>query len=278
MLRWPGDSQRESGRLARIDSRESKRPFSKHANDSCESPQTCDSQLLALRSAIRNNGVQFGNPETIRENQAIRANLRIDSRESGHLSWEVLNGVGVDGVGGIFPFFLFFFSFFFAFFVFLRFLRFSSFFFAFLVFSQRTREPTAIYCKNGEFHSDPVCTDPVQNFPTNRERKLNPNFFFSNFSGTPGISRQNPGISRQKSLISLVSRGIPNFLAPTPSCGRPLPHRKISGLKSLGLGSFFVPELSLNDPRGSTARRFVSARQTGSRTRPQAPSSCRRSS
>ena len=26
-------------------------------------------------------------------------------------------------------------------------------------------QTTAIYCKNGEFHSDPVCTDPVQNFP-----------------------------------------------------------------------------------------------------------------
>ena len=25
-------------------------------------------------------------------------------------------------------------------------------------------QTTAIYCKNGEFHSDPVCTDPVQNF------------------------------------------------------------------------------------------------------------------
>ena len=30
-------------------------------------------------------GVQCGNPETIRENQAIRGKLRIDSRESGHL-------------------------------------------------------------------------------------------------------------------------------------------------------------------------------------------------
>ena len=46
------------------------------------------------------------------------------------------------------------------------FLHFSSFFFAFLLFSQRIRETTAIYCKNGEFHSDPVCTDPVQNFPS----------------------------------------------------------------------------------------------------------------
>ena len=27
------------------------------------------------------------------------------------------------------------------------------------------RQTTAICCKNGEFHSDPVCTDPVQNFP-----------------------------------------------------------------------------------------------------------------
>ena len=76
-----------------------------------------------------------------------------------------------------------------------------------------------------------------------RGQKLNPNILFSNFSGASGISRQNPGISRQKSLIPWVSRDIPNFLAPTPSRGRPPPHRKISGLKNLGLGSFFVPEI-----------------------------------
>ena len=44
------------------------------------------------RSAIRKKGVRFGDPETIRENQAIRANLRIDSRESGHLSLRALLG------------------------------------------------------------------------------------------------------------------------------------------------------------------------------------------
>ena len=49
---------------------------------------------------------------------------------------------------------------------------------------------------------------------SSRGQKLNPKFFFSNFSGTAGISQQNPGISRQKSLISLLSRGIPNFLPP----------------------------------------------------------------
>ena len=32
-------------------------------------------------------GVQSGNPETIRGNQGIRTNLRIDSRESVHLSF-----------------------------------------------------------------------------------------------------------------------------------------------------------------------------------------------
>ena len=33
-------------------------------------------------------GVRFGNPETIRENQAIRSNLQIDSRESVHLGYK----------------------------------------------------------------------------------------------------------------------------------------------------------------------------------------------
>ena len=88
-----------------------------------------------------------------------------------------------------------------------------------------------------------------------RERKLNTNFFFSNFSG-PGISRQNPGISRPKSLISLVSRDVSNFLGPTRSRGRPLPHWKISGPKSLGLGSFFLPEIG-RTPRGSCNRTLL---------------------
>ena len=70
------------------------------------------------------------------------------------------------------------------------------------------------------------------------------NFRFARITPlSAGMSEKNPGISRQKSLISLVSRDIPNFLAPTPSCGRPPPHRKISRLKSLlGLCSFFVPD------------------------------------
>ena len=80
--------------------------------------------------------------------------------------------------------------------------------------------------------------------PSFRAKNWTLNFFFSNFLGTAGISQQNPGISHQKGLISLVLRDIPNFLAPTPSHGRPPPHPKISGPKSLRLGSFFFPENS----------------------------------
>ena len=56
-------------------------------------------------------------------------------------------GVGVDGVGVIFPLFLRIFPLFTP------------------ASPKRQGQTTAIYCKNGEFHSDPVCTDPVQNFP-----------------------------------------------------------------------------------------------------------------
>ena len=73
------------------------------------------------------------------------------------LSWEVLNGVGVDGVGVTFPFFYAFSPFFYAFFPLATHLSASP---------KGQGQTAAIYYKNGEFHSDPVCTDPVQNFPT----------------------------------------------------------------------------------------------------------------
>ena len=72
-----------------------------------------------------------------------------------------LMGVGADGVRGIFPFFTFFF-------VFLRFFVFFLFFFVFLrfssLFSHSARgqgRTTAIYCKNGEFNSDPRLHRPL---------------------------------------------------------------------------------------------------------------------
>ena len=77
--------------------------------------------------------------------------------------WEVLNGAGVGGVGVIFPLFLRIFPLFYAFFPF--FTHISPFFTLFSASPKGQGQTTAIYCKNGEFHSDPVCTDPVQNFP-----------------------------------------------------------------------------------------------------------------
>ena len=71
--------------------------------------------------------------------------------------------------------------------------------------------------------------------------------FFSNFSGAPGISQQKSRDIPPKVwfpwVTGWVSRDVSNFLAPTPSCGRTPPHPKISGPKSLGLGSFFFPEI-----------------------------------
>ena len=63
-------------------------------------------------------------------------------------TWEVLNGVGVDGVGGIFPFFFFAF-FFFVFFLFFFAFLFS--FFAFLLSLKGQGKTAAIYCKIGNF-------------------------------------------------------------------------------------------------------------------------------
>ena len=92
-------------------------------------------------------------------------------------NWEVLNGVGVDGVGGVFSVFFRYFSlvFFFHFF-----LRFSSVFFAFFILlcfslillenKGKRLQFTAIIMNNGEIHSDPVCTDPVQNFPEKNKK------------------------------------------------------------------------------------------------------------
>ena len=90
-LRWPGDSQREPGRFARSDSRELIRRKKNLIFIACKRfARTASNPRFALFTppppgAIRRKGVERGNPETIRENQAIRANLRIDSRESDHL-------------------------------------------------------------------------------------------------------------------------------------------------------------------------------------------------
>ena len=81
--------------------------------------------------------------------------------------------------------------------------------------------------------------------------RLNTNRFFLKLSGTPGISRQNPRISRQKVWFPWVSKDITElfFWPPPHSRGRPPPHPKISGPKSLGLGSFFFPEKELLEPQ-----------------------------
>ena len=62
-----------------------------------------------------------------------------------------------------FPLFLRIFPFFYAFSSFSA--HFSPFSSLFSASPKGQGQTTAIYCKKGEFHSDPVCKDPVQNFP-----------------------------------------------------------------------------------------------------------------
>ena len=64
-LTWPGDSQRESGRFARIDSQRNHYFHNERAiRANCLTlSQTCDSQLLAPRSVIRKKGFSSGTLE-----------------------------------------------------------------------------------------------------------------------------------------------------------------------------------------------------------------------
>ena len=90
-LRWRGHSQCESGRFFRKSIRESrlaeKNMFSQRLCDLRKSPQTCDSQFLCPdERRFARKGFSSETPEAIRANCLIRANLRIDSRESGHVT------------------------------------------------------------------------------------------------------------------------------------------------------------------------------------------------
>ena len=75
------------------------------------------------------------------------------------------------------------------------FLRFFSFFFAFLRFLcfspllLEQAQTTAIYWENVEFHSDPVCTDPVRNFPIFFWCIPCPLFFFPILKGANSFPR-----------------------------------------------------------------------------------------
>ena len=87
-LRWPSDSQRELGAVRNANWGGSQKK--KNIFITCKLFARIASNLrFAIFRPLKHDsqkGVQFRNPETIRENQAIRANLQIDSRESGHLS------------------------------------------------------------------------------------------------------------------------------------------------------------------------------------------------
>ena len=93
--------------------------------------------------------------------------------------------------------------------------------------------------KPGDFDRQLDILKAQKTFRYFRGQKLNPNFFFSNFSGASGISRQNPGISRPKSLISLVSEVRIELFGPHPFTWKtPTPLENIQ-TKKFGFGFLF---------------------------------------
>ena len=93
--------------------------------------------------------------------------------------------------------------------------------------------------------------------PHKKGRELNTNFFL-NFSGHPrDIPAKIPGCPAKKFAFPGFRRTYRTFLAPTPSRGRPPPHPKISGPKSLGLGSLFFPPVSFPPPLCPSLKRAV---------------------
>ena len=85
----------------------------------------------------------------------------------------------------------------------------------------------------------------------NRERKLKHTVFFLKLFGhlqhIPAKSRD----IRPRTFDFPGFEGDTELFGPTPSRGRPPPHPKISGPKSLGLGSFFLPDEYSKSFRGS---------------------------
>ena len=67
-------------------------------------------------------------------------------------------------------------------------------------------------------------------------------YFSAFFRAPPGYPSQSPGASLQRVCFPGFRGTYRTFWPPTPSRGRPPPHRKLSGPKSLSLCSFLLPE------------------------------------
>ena len=124
--------------------------------------------------------------------------------------------MGSEEFSHFFRFFFFrFYSLFRFLFVFLRFFSFfSSLFFVFLRFFPILLEQgqtTEFYWENGEFHSDPVCTDPVRNFPKPLQKRNHLCFSIGLTNSPSKIWSSRPRIdTNQKSREGC---GCPKFLA-----------------------------------------------------------------
>ena len=108
---------------------------------------------------------------------------------------DVLNGVDVDGVGVIFPLF---------------FMQFSPFSSLFSASPKGQGHVCSNLLQNGEFHSYPVCTDPVQNFPDksgkSRKNREIPNRTKKDKKGRTGPDQEAPRLKTPRLVAPLKTR------------------------------------------------------------------------
>ena len=96
-----------------------------------------------------------------------------------------------------------------------------------------------------KFSSDPVEENLLPDLLFElffRERKLNTDFFSQTFRAPPGYPCKIPGYPAKKIWFSWFRGTCRTFRPPPLRVKDPHPTPKISGPKSLGLGSFFLPD------------------------------------
>ena len=89
-----------------------------------------------------------------------------------------------------------------------------------------------------------------------REQELNTNLFYQNFQASPGHRGKIQDIPEKK-IDFPGFEGRTELLDPHPFTWKTLPHRRISGLKSLGLCSFFVPDTHVFWQRQVTTKQLL---------------------
>ena len=119
-------------------------------------------------------------------------------------------------------------------------------FLVFLVFSRRTKGNDGKW----EFHSDPICTDPVQNFPIDSQKSPSRRLWQAPRANLPPKERQQMGEGKEKNHRDRMKEGIPEKREEINSSdARFSPHFPFCLPKKGHAKLFFPPVASLEQSR-----------------------------